>query len=119
MKNLILLQIILLSLTGCNEPENKSPPKLSTAPPILQIDTGGHKSKIKDVTFTSDGHYLVSAANDKVVRVWDIETGETVRTLRGQIGAGHEGKIYTMSLSPDERWWRDLWLPVLFLRQII
>jgi len=96
MKNLILLQIILLSLAGCNEPDNK--------PPILQIDTGGHKSLIRDVTFTKDGRYVVSAGDDKVVRVWDLETGETVRTLRGQIGAGDEGMIYAMALSPDERW---------------
>jgi len=118
MKNLILLQIILLSLTGCNEPDNKPPPtseqtigfraapkpKLPTSPPILQIDTGGHKSLIRDVTFTKDGRYVVSAGDDKVVRVWDLETGETVRTLRGQIGAGSEGKIFAMALSPDERW---------------
>jgi WD40 repeat protein len=38
------------------------------------------------------------------VRVWDLKTGKTVRTLRGQIGAGDEGKIYAMALSPDERW---------------
>jgi WD40 repeat protein len=75
-----------------------------TNPPILQIDTGGHKALIRDVTFTPDGRYLVSAANDKLIRVWDLETGKTVRTLRGQIGAGHEGKIFAMALSPDGRW---------------
>ncbi|WP_069472358.1 WD40 repeat domain-containing protein [Candidatus Marithrix sp. Canyon 246] len=86
----ILKLLKLLSLTGCNEPENKPPPTSEQtetisfrAPPILQIDTGGHKSKINDVRFTSDGRYLVSAADDKLVRIWDLETGETVRTLRG------------------------------------
>ncbi|MCP4111117.1 MAG: hypothetical protein GY749_37255 [Desulfobacteraceae bacterium] len=71
--------------------------------PILAIDTGGHKAKIWDVMFTSDGRYLVSASNDKTVRVWDVSTGEVVRILRGQIGEGDEGKIYAAALSSDDR----------------
>jgi len=71
--------------------------------PQLLIDTGGHKSKISDVIFTSDGRYLVSAGDDKVMRVWDTQTGEVVRTILGQIGEGNEGKIYTAALSPDNR----------------
>ena len=54
--------------------------------------------------FTPDGRHLVSASDDKLIRVWNIETGRTVRTLRGQIGEGSEGKIYAMALSKDGRW---------------
>ncbi|NQU03256.1 MAG: caspase family protein [Syntrophaceae bacterium] len=71
--------------------------------PILTIDTGGHKAMIRDVMFTSSGRYLVSASDDKTVRVWDTSTGEVVRVLRGQIGAGNEGKIFAAALSPDDR----------------
>ena len=72
--------------------------------PLLQIDSGGHKALIMDVVFTPDGRYLVSASDDKLIRVWDLKTGRTVRTLRGQLGAGHEGKIFAMALSPDGQW---------------
>ena len=71
--------------------------------PILTINTGGHKSTIWDVMFTSYGRYLVSASDDKTILVWDTSTGEIVRALRGQIGTGNEGKFYAAALSPDDR----------------
>lgn len=71
--------------------------------PILSLDPGGHMSFIRAVLFTPDGKQLVSAADDKVIRVWDVDTEQTVRTLRGQIGAGSRGKIYALALSPDAK----------------
>ncbi len=113
-RDLFLLSLIL-SQAAClpqtkeipTTPKTAAPPTtpaISSTPPILQIDPGGHKALIRDVTFTPDGRYLVSASNDKLIRVWDLETGKTVRTLRGQISAGDEGKIFAMALSPDGRW---------------
>ncbi|MGO9545474.1 MAG: PDZ domain-containing protein [Rhodomicrobium sp.] len=72
--------------------------------PILQLDTGGHMALIKGLAFTPEGKFLVSAGDDKVIRVWDWRAGRTVRTIRGQSGPGNEGKIYAMALSPDGRW---------------
>jgi len=84
-------------------PVSSTMEKAVTEKPILAIDTGGHKAVIRDVIFTKDGKYIVSAAEDKTIRVWDIETGQLTRTLRGQIGEGLEGKIYVAALSPDNR----------------
>ena len=72
--------------------------------PRLVIDTGGHTAKIRDVMFTHDGRYLVSAGYDKAARVWDVQTGQTVRTLRGEVGDGPAGEIYAAALSPDDRY---------------
>lgn len=77
---------------------------VSDGQPILQIDSGGHMAKIKNIFFTNDGKTLISASNDKTVRLWDIASGKTTRILRGQIGPGNEGKIYAAALSPDNRW---------------
>jgi esterase/lipase superfamily enzyme/WD40 repeat protein len=72
--------------------------------PPLMLDTGGHMAGVKGLSFTPDGKQLVSAGDDKVIRVWDWRSGKTVRTIRGQVGPGDDGKIYAMALSPDGRW---------------
>lgn len=72
--------------------------------PRLVIDSGGHQAIIRFVAFTHDGKYLVSAGDDKVVRIWDVATEKTVRTIRERIGDWPEGVIYAAALSPDERY---------------
>ena len=71
---------------------------------ILQLDTGGHRGDIKDVIFTRDGTQVVSAGDDKVIRIWDWRKGKTVRSIRGQVEPGNSGKVYALALSPDEKW---------------
>jgi WD40 repeat protein len=71
---------------------------------LLMLDTGGHMAAIKDIAFTPDAKQLVSAGDDKVIRIWDWREGVTIRTIRGLVGTGDEGKIYALALSPDGRW---------------
>jgi WD40 repeat protein len=72
--------------------------------PLPMLDTGGHMALIKGLAFTPDGRQLVSASDDKTIRVWDIATGKTLRTIRGEAAPGDPGKIYAMALSPDGKW---------------
>ncbi|KPA13953.1 secreted protein containing Peptidase C14, caspase catalytic domain protein [Candidatus Magnetomorum sp. HK-1] len=92
------------SQTPETTPPSKTPPKpvsLSN-PPILRIDPGGHTSLISDIIVTSDQQHLISASDDKTIRVWNLKTGKEERKILGQIGSGNFGKIYAIALSPDQ-----------------
>jgi WD40 repeat protein len=69
--------------------------------PSLVIDSGGSTRFVKNVIFTKDGKQLVSVGDDKVVRVWDVFTGKTVRTIRSQASACNDCVVSTIALSPD------------------
>ncbi|KAJ1933222.1 general transcription repressor [Linderina macrospora] len=53
---------------------------------------------IRAVCFSPDGKYLVTGAEDKQIRIWDITTKKIRHIL-----AGHEQDIYSLDFSPDGR----------------
>jgi WD40 repeat protein len=66
----------------------------------LALEAEGHSSLVTSLVFTADGRKVVSAGHDKLVRIWDVETGKTERTIDGDRGAGEQGKIRALALSP-------------------
>ncbi len=70
---------------------------------ILKLDTLGHTGMINDIVVTKSGD-IISASDDKTIRVWSSKTGREKRKILGQIGSGSEGKIYAIALTPNERY---------------
>ena len=60
-----------------------------------------HTARISSIVVDAAGRFLVTGSHDKTVRVWGLAGGELLRTLRPPIGAGDEGEIYAVALSPD------------------
>ncbi len=71
--------------------------------PWLVLDAGGHSSAVFRVLFTPDARRVVSVSADKTVRLWDVATGDCLRTLRLPAGAGAEGALFAGALAPDGR----------------
>ncbi|MGK7889533.1 MAG: protein kinase [Leptolyngbyaceae cyanobacterium] len=56
----------------------------------------GHAGAINALALTLDGQTLVSAGNDRIIRVWDMATGEEQQQL-----VGHPDLIHAVALSPN------------------
>jgi WD40 repeat protein len=78
-------------------------PAAAAEGPYLELDTKGHMALIRSLVFTRDGSELISASDDKTIRVWEADTGRLVRSIRGEIGEGDPGKVYAVALSRDGR----------------
>ena len=61
--------------------------------PILRIETGMHIAKISSIAIDSRERYLVTGSLDKTIKVWDLQSGRLIKTLRPPVGIGDEGKI--------------------------
>ena len=56
----------------------------------------GQKYEINDVCFTPDGKRLITAGEDPTAKLWDVETGEELRSY-----VGHIGEVRSVAVSPD------------------
>ena len=54
-------------------------------------------ANVRELIFTTDGDWLISATDDGIARVWDANTGELRRTLR------HQGSVLDVDVSSDGR----------------
>ncbi|EJF05896.1 WD40 repeat-containing protein, partial [Thiovulum sp. ES] len=70
---------------------------------ILKLNSGGHTAKIKKNILVTKSGDIISASDDKTIRVWDSKTGKERRKILGKIGAGPEGLIFAIALSPNEK----------------
>lgn len=52
----------------------------------------GSHSYVASLSFSGSGQYLAIGTHDDLVRIWDIEAGKMVRTLRG-----HSGRVCSLS----------------------
>ena len=55
----------------------------------------GHTSYVYSVNFSADGKTLASGSSDNTIKLWNVETGEEIRTL------SHTSYVYSVSFSAD------------------
>lgn len=56
----------------------------------------GHADRLSAVTWSPDGQYVLTGSYDRTARIWDMATGQTVRTF-----IGHADAVTSVAWSPD------------------
>jgi len=90
LKSLLFNFIVLLLFIGCKENSTIIPhynTRATNIEAILKLDTKGHTAMIRDIIVTKSGD-IISASDDKTIRVWDSATGKEKRKILGQIVRG-------------------------------
>jgi len=78
---------------------SQTPASVTTATPgdkpelILQT---GHTRSANAVAFSPDNRWLASGGKDNVIKIWDLATGNVLRTLYG-----HTSNVNALAVSPD------------------
>ena len=67
--------------------------RVMTAEPVL---LQGHQEVVYDSMFLPDGNSVVTASFDRTLKLWDVASRQSVRTMEG-----HTGIILTVDVSPD------------------
>jgi WD40 repeat protein len=75
---------------------------------IIQ-NLSGHTNRITDLSITENGRYAISSSWDESCIIWDIETGEKLKTLTGHrinFGpfSGDRHYVDKMCLGPDNKY---------------
>ncbi len=72
-----------------------------TTDPILRLEIGQHTARVNRISVDGQQRFLVSGSLDKTARVYDIETGRLLKTLRIPVEGINVGKIDVAAISPD------------------
>ena len=59
----------------------------------------GHTETVWTLAFSTDGRLLASGSSDDTIRIWDINTNETLITL-----SGHTDDVKSVAFSPDDKY---------------
>jgi serine/threonine protein kinase len=73
-----------------------SPPLAAAAPGLIRAFE--HPDEVWSVAFAPDGRRFLSGGRDKVLHLWDAETGKELARLEG-----HSGPVEAVAFSPDGR----------------
>jgi len=71
--------------------------------PILTIEVGRHTGSITGMAASPDGRTLATIAEDKSIRIWDVESGRPARALRlfTRSEDSPVGRLTGIDFSPD------------------
>ena len=71
--------------------------------PFLRLDTTMHTARVRKLVVDAPRNRLLTASDDKTVRLWQLPKGRLLRVFRVPIADGFEGRIYVADMHPRGR----------------
>lgn len=68
--------------------------------PRAKLTLEGHEECVRGVAVIPGTHFLVTASDDKTLRLWDLVKGQQV----GKPLLGHDSTVWTVAASPNGHW---------------
>ncbi|MEP0912527.1 protein kinase [Leptolyngbya sp. GB1-A1] len=69
---------------------------LNPSPPTSS--SNGHKGTIRAIAFSPDRRNILSGADDSALKLWDVNSGRCLQTLRG-----HRARVFAVAFDPTGR----------------
>src|SRR5438105_11784011 len=66
------------------------------APPLQVPRKWMHDRTVLSMAYSPDGKTLASGSEDKTIKLWDVQSGKELATLRG-----HTERVLSVAYSPD------------------
>jgi len=63
-----------------------------------------HTAAIWRIGVDAAERFLLTASEDKTLRLWELHTGDLLKTYRVPIGESSEGMLYSGAISPNGKW---------------
>jgi WD40 repeat protein len=79
-----------------SKPTPEKPPEQAEPLAMLERKLKGHERSVGSVAVSPDGKWAASGADDSMVKIWDLETGECRATLKG-----HTKMVRSVAITPD------------------
>ncbi|MBX3438544.1 MAG: protein kinase, partial [Planctomycetaceae bacterium] len=78
------------------DPDDRNQITLTPVGPDASDAKRAHVDVVRSLAFSRDGKTLVSGADDYLLKIWDVNAGKLVKTLRG-----HGGRVRAVAVSPE------------------
>ncbi len=92
-----LLAVLLLA--AVEQAAAQAPPQT----PFLRLDSTMHTARVRKLVFDAPRDRLLTASDDKTVRLWQMPKGRLLRVFRVPIADGFEGRVYAADMHPQGR----------------
>jgi len=89
-----------LAAALCSAAAAQAPPPQT---PFLRVDTTMHGARVRKLVHDAPRDRLLTASDDKTVRLWQLPKGRLLRVFRVPIADGFEGRVYAADMHPDGR----------------